>query len=75
MADVARDISLLAREVLDACRDGGLTVATVESCTGGLVAAAADRRWRAPPPSSSAATSRIPTRPRRSGGRSAKPYP
>jgi nicotinamide-nucleotide amidase len=40
MGDVARDISLLAREVLDACRDGGLTVATVESCTGGLVAAA-----------------------------------
>lgn len=40
MADVARDISLLAREVLDACRDGGLMVATVESCTGGLVAAA-----------------------------------
>lgn len=37
---IDREISLLAREALDACRDGGLTVATVESCTGGLVAAA-----------------------------------
>lgn len=34
-----RDLSLKAREVLDACRDGGLMLATVESCTGGLIAA------------------------------------
>jgi nicotinamide-nucleotide amidase len=40
MGKIDREISLLAREALDACRDGGLTVATVESCTGGLVAAA-----------------------------------
>ena len=30
----------LARVVLDACRAAGLTVATAESCTGGMVAAA-----------------------------------
>jgi nicotinamide-nucleotide amidase len=40
MARIDRETSLLAREALDACRDGGLLVATVESCTGGLVAAA-----------------------------------
>ncbi|MFO1089962.1 MAG: CinA family protein [Hyphomicrobiales bacterium] len=34
-----RDLSILARDVLDACRDGGLMLATVESCTGGLIAA------------------------------------
>jgi len=28
-----------AKEVLDACRDGGLMLATAESCTGGLTAA------------------------------------
>ena len=39
MGKIDREISLLAREALDACRDGGLKVATVESCTGGLVAA------------------------------------
>jgi nicotinamide-nucleotide amidase len=32
--------SELARSVLDACRAAGLTVATAESCTGGMVAAA-----------------------------------
>lgn len=33
-------IEAAARRVLDACRTRGLTVATAESCTGGLVAAA-----------------------------------
>ncbi len=28
-----------AKEVLDACREGGLKLATAESCTGGLIAA------------------------------------
>src|SRR5262245_20771731 len=28
------------KDVLDRCRDGGLRLATVESCTGGLLAAA-----------------------------------
>ena len=28
------------KDVLDRCRDGGLMLATVESCTGGLLAAA-----------------------------------
>lgn len=32
--------SELARAVLEACRSAGLTVATAESCTGGMVAAA-----------------------------------
>ena len=30
----------LARQVLQACKDAGLMVATAESCTGGMVAAA-----------------------------------
>lgn len=34
-----RDLSTLASQVLDNCRRRGLKVATVESCTGGLVAA------------------------------------
>jgi nicotinamide-nucleotide amidase len=34
------EISALAEEVLDAARAAGLTIATAESCTGGLVAAA-----------------------------------
>ncbi|AOO82340.1 CinA family protein [Bosea vaviloviae] len=34
------EITELATEVLDACRKAGLTVATVESCTGGLIAGA-----------------------------------
>jgi len=34
------DIIAAAKRVLAACRDHGLTVATAESCTGGLVAAA-----------------------------------
>ena len=34
------DIPALAAEVLDLCRSRGLTIGTVESCTGGLVAAA-----------------------------------
>jgi nicotinamide-nucleotide amidase len=33
------DLDALARQVLDACRARGRKVATVESCTGGLVAA------------------------------------
>lgn len=39
-AVIADDIDARARRVLDACRAGGLKVATAESCTGGLVAAA-----------------------------------
>ena len=35
-----RDLRGLAREVLDLCRPRGMRVATAESCTGGLVAAA-----------------------------------
>ncbi|SFI07083.1 nicotinamide-nucleotide amidase [Bosea sp. OK403] len=34
------EITKLATEVLDTCRKAGLTVATVESCTGGLIAGA-----------------------------------
>lgn len=34
------EITELATEVLDACRKAGLTLATVESCTGGLIAGA-----------------------------------
>jgi nicotinamide-nucleotide amidase len=34
------EIEAAAKRVLDACRAGGLMVATAESCTGGLVAAA-----------------------------------
>lgn len=33
-------ITELATEVLAACREAGLTIATVESCTGGLIAGA-----------------------------------
>lgn len=36
----SRDISEMAAAALRACRDAGLTVATAESCTGGLIAAA-----------------------------------
>jgi nicotinamide-nucleotide amidase len=35
-----RDLRGLARQVLDLCRARGMRVATAESCTGGLVAAA-----------------------------------
>jgi nicotinamide-nucleotide amidase len=34
------DFAALAAQVLDACRSRGLKVATVESCTGGLIAGA-----------------------------------
>lgn len=34
-----RKLILEAKEVLDACRSGGLRLVTAESCTGGLVAA------------------------------------
>jgi nicotinamide-nucleotide amidase len=34
-----RTLILEAKEVLDACRSGGLRLATAESCTGGLIAA------------------------------------
>jgi nicotinamide-nucleotide amidase len=34
-----RELVFKAKEVLDACRSGGLRLATAESCTGGLVAA------------------------------------
>jgi nicotinamide-nucleotide amidase len=37
---VTEDIDALARRVLDACRARGATLATAESCTGGLVAGA-----------------------------------
>lgn len=34
-----RALTLDARDILDICRSGGLTLATAESCTGGLIAA------------------------------------
>jgi nicotinamide-nucleotide amidase len=34
-----RSLILEAKDILDACRSGGLRLATAESCTGGLVAA------------------------------------
>ena len=34
------DISDLAKKLLEQCRSSGLTIGTVESCTGGLIAAA-----------------------------------
>jgi nicotinamide-nucleotide amidase len=40
MMSVAPDASIFAARVLAACRSQGLTVGTVESCTGGLVAGA-----------------------------------
>ena len=33
-------LTLDARDILDLCRDGGLKLATAESCTGGMVAVA-----------------------------------
>lgn len=38
--DVAVKIEQLATKLLEACRKNGITVATAESCTGGLIAAA-----------------------------------
>jgi nicotinamide-nucleotide amidase len=40
VADVSPEADWLARALLDAARTGGVMVATAESCTGGLVAAA-----------------------------------
>jgi nicotinamide-nucleotide amidase len=37
---IEAEIDALARQVLDACRDRGLKLATAESCTGGLVVGA-----------------------------------
>jgi nicotinamide-nucleotide amidase len=37
---IPEDISRSAERLLEACRQNGLKIATVESCTGGLVAAA-----------------------------------
>ena len=39
MSVFSADLRRLASDVLDSCRAHGLTVATAESCTGGLVAA------------------------------------
>jgi nicotinamide-nucleotide amidase len=38
--EVGKDIMALAVEVLGACRERGGLIATAESCTGGLLAAA-----------------------------------
>lgn len=35
----SRELTLDARDILDLCRDGGVKLATAESCTGGLIAA------------------------------------
>jgi len=40
MPAVAAELEAMARHVLEACAAGNLTLATAESCTGGLIAAA-----------------------------------
>jgi len=40
MPAVAAELEAMARRVLEACTAGNLTLATAESCTGGLIAAA-----------------------------------
>lgn len=38
--DITADISALAKKTVDLCRKKGCTVATAESCTGGMISAA-----------------------------------
>ena len=58
------DLRARAQAVLTQCRTRGLKIATAESCTGGMVAAALTE-IAGPPTSSNAASSPIPTKPNR----------